>query len=443
MNLFYQFFELLLTFTEGLIVLSVSISMCGKKYKNSTHNLLVLLFTIIYTALITYMNTLQTFSFATITVAVSYSFAVLFIISSGKFFLKAVSTILTWFFMQALDYTICYSLIMIVGRTLILSDGFALLMSHGWTRILFGLIVRFLQIAIFLLFRKLYSKLKTLDNKNMLSLFLMSTISFVLMQGLTALILTDSIITIQITVVFSFIFIVFSLISVIAAIYINSKYQKEKRESELMSLSSTMMEKNFTELQNSQNAIHQQVHDFKNHIRTINGMINSDIAAKKYIEDLLSVSYVQAQHCHCGNDVIDSIINCKTADAKAQNTPFEHRINLTSQLHISSVDICAILANQIDNALESCTKIPTVEERFVKVEIWQKENFVFFKVANATLENPFNRNHELVSTKTDKDGLHGFGIKNITRTVSSYGGTLKNDYKDGQFISIAMLPNNE
>lgn len=443
MNWFYQFFELFATFTEGLLVLSVSSSMCGEKYKTKTHYILVLLFTVIYTALITYMNTLQTFSFTTITLAVLYSFAVLFILSPGKLLLKAASTMVTWFFMHALDYTVFYSLIMIIGRTLILSDGIALFMSHGWARILFGLTDRFLQITIFLLFRKLYSKLKALDNKNTFSLFFISTISFVLIQGLTALIFTDSAKTMQIVVVLSFIFIILCLIAVIVAIYINSKHQKEKRESELMSLSNEMMERNFAELQNSQNAIHQQVHDFKNHIRTISGLIDSDVSAKKYIEDLLSVSYTQAQYCHSNNDIINSIINCKVIDAKTQNIPFEHRVNLYEPLYLSSVDICAILANQIDNALESCVKIQDADKRFVRVEIWQKESFVFFKVTNATNENPFNSKHKLVSTKSNKDGLHGFGIKNISRAVSAYGGILENEYKDGQFISTAMVPNNE
>lgn len=443
MNWFYQFFELFATFTEGLLVLSVSSSMSGKKYKNSKHYSLVLLFTVIYTVLITYMNTLQTFSFATITVAVLYSFTVLFVLSSGKLLLKASSTMLVWFFMHALDYTLSYSLIMIMGKTFILSEGIGLILNQGVPRVIFLVLVKSLQIVVFFLFRKLYPKLKTLDNKNMFSLFLMSTISFVLMQGVTALTLTDSIKTMQIVVVLSFIFIVLCLIAVIVAIYINTKHQKEKRESELMSLSNEMMERNFAELQNSQNAIHQQVHDFKNHIRTISGLIDSDVSAKKYIEDLLAVSYTQAQYCHSNNDVINSIINCKVIDAKAQNTPFEHRVNLSEPLYLSSVDICAILANQIDNALEACAKIQDTDKRFVKVEIWQKESFVFFKVTNATNENPFNSKHKLVSTKSNKDGLHGFGIKNISRAVSVYGGILKNDYKDGQFISIAMVPNNE
>ena len=96
-----------------------------------------------------------------------------------------------------------------------------------------------------------------------------------------------------------------------------------------------------------------------------------------------------------------------------------------------------------DDVDEACAKIPYDKERFVKVEIWQKENFVFFKVTNTTHKNPFNDKHELISTKSSENGLHGFGVKNISRTVSSYGGTLKSDYKDGNFISIAMVPNNE
>ncbi len=443
MNLFYQFLELFATFTEGLLVLSVSSSMSGKKYKTKTHNIFILLFTVIYTVLIAYMNTLQVFSFATVTVAVLYCFAVLYIISSGKLLLKASSTMLTFFFIHSLDYTLSYSLIMIMGNTFILSEGIELILNQGIPRVIFLLLVKSLQLVVFFLFKKLYPNLKKLDNKNIFSLFLLSTISFILIQILTRLIMTDSAITIQIVAVFSFLFVVLSLISVIAAIYINSKYQREKRESELMLLSNAMMEKNFSELENSQNAIRQQVHDFKNHIRTISGMIDTDVEAKKYIEELLSVSYTQAQFCHCGNSVIDSIINCKVTDAKVHNIPFTHHITLTSPLYLSSADICAILANQIDNALEACAKIQNADKRFVKVEIWQKESFVFFQVTNATLESPFNSKHKLVSTKSDKDGLHGFGIKNISRAVSAYGGILKNDYKDGQFISIAMVPNNE
>lgn len=443
MSIFFQFFELFATFVEGLIVLLVSSSMCEKKYAKTKHNLLVLVFATVYTILITCLNALQTFSFATVIAAIIYSFIVVSIVTSKNILLHSTATMLTWFFVHALDYTLSYSLIMIMGRSLVISDGIDLILNPGLPRIYFLLIDKLLQIFTFLLFRRLYPKLQLLNKKSLVLFLTTSACAYIVMSILTGFIVTDSLRIIQIAVVFSMFFIVVSLIAIIAVISISAKYQNEKRETELMSLTNTMMEKNFSELESSQQAIRQQVHDFKNHIRTISGMIENDISAKKYIEDLLSVSYSQSQYCYCNNNAINSIINCKINDAKAQNIHFEHYITLSSPLFLSPVDICAILANQIDNALEACEKMSADSNRFVKVEIWQKEAFVFFKVTNSVDRNPFNNKHELISTKNTQNGLHGLGIKNIFKTVSNYGGTLKNDYINGQFISIAMVPNNE
>lgn len=83
------------------------------------------------------------------------------------------------------------------------------------------------------------------------------------------------------------------------------------------------------------------------------------------------------------------------------------------------------------------------KERFVKVEIWNKESFVFFKVTNTVFQNPFDNSHNLKTTKDNSDYMHGFGIKNIQETASKYGGTLKNDYSNNCFISLVMVSNNE
>ncbi|MGN1443928.1 MAG: ATP-binding protein, partial [Acutalibacteraceae bacterium] len=138
-----------------------------------------------------------------------------------------------------------------------------------------------------------------------------------------------------------------------------------------------------------------------------------------------------------------SVVNCKIEEARDANIPFEHYVMLSSPVYLSPVDICAILANQIDNAIEACKKIDDGSERSVKVKIWQKEAFLFFKVTNTALGNPFDDKKELKSSKTDDTDMHGLGVKNIMRTVSRYGGTLKNEYANGYFTSVAMLPNNK
>lgn len=440
MESFYQFFELFATFVEGAIAVSVSTSLADRKLGVKKNTLYVFFMSIIYTILITLLNKWQVFSFFTIAVAIAFTFAAIFFTTRGSLLYKLCAVMITWFFIHATDYIISYSLIMIIGKSIDISEGISLILVPGTIRMIYILINKLLQIAIFVSFHKLYSKLKLLNKKNIFLLFAVTTLSYIVMSILTNLVLTDSLISLQTAVIFSLFFII---LTIVISVVISSKYQNEKREKELIALTNTLMEKNYTEIKHAQDIIRKQVHDFKNHILTIDGMLSEDSNAKKYTKELLETSYQQAQNCHSGNEIIDSIINCKMNEATNQNIEFNHKILLNTKLNISFVDICAILANQIDNALEACAKISIDKERSVKVQIWQKESFVFFKVINTVDKNPFDNLNNLKSTKDNSDTMHGLGIKNIRETAAKYDGFLKNNYIDGYFISLVMVSNHD
>lgn len=439
----YQFFELFATFIEGVLAIFVSTSLAGRKLSIKQNILYGLSMSIIYTILITLLNKWQVFSFTTIAIAIAFTFVAIYFTTKGSFWYKACAAMLTWFFIHASDYIVSYTLIMLFGKSADVSIGIQLILNPGTNRLVYILVNKSLQIALFLAFSKFYIKLKLLNKKSIILLFSVTTLSYIVMSILTNLTLTGSLLALQIAVIFSLFFILITISISIISITISTKYQNEKSEKELMSMANMMLEKNYIQMKESQDIIRKQVHDFKNHIRTLNGMLEDNSNAKEYTKELLSASYQQAQYCHSGNDIIDSIINCKMNEAAENNIEFIHKIHLNSQLYISFADICAILANQIDNAIEACVKIPNDKERFVKVEIWNKESFVFFKVTNTVFQNPFDNSHNLKTTKDNSDYMHGFGIKNIQETASKYGGTLKNDYSNNCFISLVMVSNNE
>ena len=443
MSVFYQFMELFATFSEGIMALSVPIRMSQNKLDKRKNILLILTCTIFYTVFVTLMNNWKVFSFVTIICCILYTFLITSFASRGSLLLKATSTMIAWFSLHAIDYLIFYCFLMIAGRSLDISKCVETVMSSGNMRAVFLAIDKLIEIVIFILCRKIYDKLRLLDQKYLGVIFAITTGSYLVMSVITAFIMSSTLWIIQLTVIFALVFIVLSFIMTVFAISLSSKYQTEKREIELMSLTNEMMKKNFEQTQNAQTAVRHQVHDFKNHMRTLNGMLENGSPAKKYVEDLLSVSYEQAKLCHSNNDVINSVINCKIEEARDENIPFEHYVMLSSPVYLSSVDICAILANQIDNAIEACKRINNGKERSIKVKIWQKEAFLFFKVTNTAPGNPFDEKKELKSSKTDNTDMHGLGVKNIMRTVSRYGGTLKNEYANGYFTSVAMLPNNK
>lgn len=443
MSVFYQFMELFATFSEGIMALSVPIRMSQNKLDKRKNILLILTCAIFYTVFVTLMNNWKVFSFVTIICCILYTFLITSFASRGSLLLKATSAMIAWFSLHAIDYLIFYCFLMIAGRSLDISKCVETVMSSGNMRAVFLAIDKLIEIVIFILCRKIYDKLRLLDQKYLGVVLAITTGSYIVMSVITAFIMSSTLWIIQLTVIFALVFIVLSFIMTVFAISLSSKYQTEKREIELMSLTNEMMKKNFEQMQNAQTAVRHQVHDFKNHMRTLNGMLENGSPAKKYVEDLLSVSYEQAKLCHSNNDVINSVINCKIEEARDENIPFEHYVMLSSPVYLSSVDICAILANQIDNAIEACKRINNGKERSIKVKIWQKEAFLFFKVTNTAPGNPFDEKKELKSSKTDNTDMHGLGVKNIRRTVSRYGGTLKNEYANGYFTSVAMLPNNK
>ena len=436
---FYWALEILATVVEGYVGIWTIGRMTGQKYSGKKHATILTAVVIVYTIIITALNTWQLFSNVTMWVAVLLIFLLSSFISKAKSLRRFCATIITWFFINGLDFLTVYCYIMIADRTLDVRTAIQDFIVAGPRRVMFLLVLKTAQIIIFTACRKLYPKLQLLNDKTCFFLSIIVTASYIVMQLFTNMILSESIFALQIASVFVVIFIILTIIATIFSLSAYARYQNEKRERELISLNNSLMEQNYINMRSSQDTIRRQVHDFKNHIRTISGMLPDGSEAKQYASALLEETYKKAYYCDSGNDIIDSVINCKMADAEADDIDFTYTIMLPSEIKIASTDICAILANQLDNALEACRLINDGTHRFIKCKIWSQEQFLFFKVVNSCADNPFNEKNELLSSKKNENGIHGFGIKSIRETAAKYNGTLSNEYRDGVFTSLVML----
>lgn len=428
--LLYTLVELSASFIESLLVISTITRISGKKHTNPQHILLILAATCVMTTIVTFMNMWESFSYLTIVIAATYSICITKLTSNGRLLLRTVSCMLTLFFLHTLDYVVGFSVSMIIGQSQDIFYGFELMMKTGTIRTIYTVINKALQVSLFFLLGAQYEKIRQFDKRYLGILFGITTSCYIM---------TDSLFVMQIAIVVSWIFIMSCLVAIITIISIHSKYTKKEQETVMISLTNELMERNYQQLHKNQRLIAKQVHDFTNHLKTLKGMLDKDTEAEQYVCKLLAITYRESKLCHSGCDVIDAIINCKVSEATAGHIAFTYKVQLPEPIHISSVDICAVLSNQIDNALEACANIPNQQERFVQVTLWQKETFLFFKVINSVLVNPFIAGNTLISKK--KGSGHGLGLINIRDTVEKYNGTLDNQFSGNQFISIAMMQN--
>lgn len=156
-------------------------------------------------------------------------------------------------------------------------------------------------------------------------------------------------------------------------------------------------------------------HDYLNIISTAKGFIEINkpekalLLFKNISDDLTGLSGFSV----CSNETINTIFYTKIQQAKAANIKFTVNIDENYAILIDEYDLCRILCNLIDNALNAaklsnldklCNFYLTINEDCLIIE--SKNNFTSTK-----------------QSKPDKSALHGNGIGIIKEIISKYDGT--------------------
>ncbi|MBW7571959.1 sensor histidine kinase [Caproiciproducens faecalis] len=141
----------------------------------------------------------------------------------------------------------------------------------------------------------------------------------------------------------------------------------------------------------------------------------------------------------CENVVANSILGYYSLKAKRENIPFRCACSIQKQLFVSDSDLCVVLGNALENAIEACEKLLNSDARFMSVEVRTINGQLLFKV-----ENSFNgclkmKDDSYLSTKNGE--FHGIGMRNIKKVVESYKGFVKAENDGKVFSLMAAFPN--
>jgi len=200
---------------------------------------------------------------------------------------------------------------------------------------------------------------------------------------------------------------------------------------------SELIEKQVREIENMYRQIRGWRHDYRNHIQNM----KIQLAEKNYpgldsylgqlAEDLDTVDTV----IKTGNVMADAILNSKLNEAKKLNISLNVKANIPNDLPISDVELCSVLGNMLDNAIEACSKLP-VEERFIRIYIGQIKGQFYLSVQNSAGKLRKEKGYYL----STKEGEHGFGLFRIDRVAKKYGGYVNRQNEEGVFAAEIMIP---
>ena len=181
-------------------------------------------------------------------------------------------------------------------------------------------------------------------------------------------------------------------------------------------------------------------HDYHNHIQTLQALRaqGQDARLDAYLTTLNADLSAVDTLIKSGHVMVDAILNSKLSLAKAQGIAIHATAMVPAALAIPEVDLCVIVGNLLDNAIEANLRCARADDRFLRVYMDVKGDQLYLSITNASGGVPQKVGGRYLSTKGVQ--RHGFGLQRVDRLIDKHEGYLKCRDEEGVFTAEALLP---
>ena len=435
--------EIVTTFIEIYILLCGFHFFFEKRCGKYLHALLCVTLGALSTGVTLWLNSIQLFSVPTAYVWIVMASLLGWLIYRGHISRILTVAIIYITIVGSFDF-FCFSVMEFIfgfeGVT------FTLTSEIGWFRTIYILSVKLILIVIYL-FAKFKIKDKRYDFTIQSSIFLAIYGLFCLscVQGLFEAVTTDNVVQMRKAVLLAWLFIILGAVSIIVVLRNRSRLDIEKQENGIISKQIEVLENDNRLGNRAYKEIAKMSHEFNNQIRTISSLASSadNKALNDYLGDLIEDIEDIKVNIYTGIESIDAVINRKEKQASELDIVTKVSAMYNVNLKIRNIDVCMILANLFDNAIEACEKIGNSNQRFINFSISKIGAMTVIKMENSynSERSVKNKGGELATTKEISE-RHGYGVKIIKSIVEKYDGTFETTYKDGKF-SVYLLLNDQ
>lgn len=158
-------------------------------------------------------------------------------------------------------------------------------------------------------------------------------------------------------------------------------------------------------------------HDIKNHLEQIGNIAEND-EVTKYISGLYGTINQYGNTVISGNKTLDIILSKYNTLCANKSISITVKVREANLSDIDDSDLSTILNNALDNAVEAAEKSA---KKQIFVDIYSHRDFEVVKIQNSCDTAPKTSDQKLLTAKPNKD-LHGLGYESIVRTVKRYRG---------------------
>ena len=161
-------------------------------------------------------------------------------------------------------------------------------------------------------------------------------------------------------------------------------------------------------------------HDLKNHLEIINTLCNEERydELREYATSLNKEATSLSDIIFTGNEIADMVIRSKRKLALDKKIDFTFNGNLEALNKLEAPDICGLLSNAYDNALDACASLPNA---YIRTKVSTTQNYTVIQITNPVTNRVYIHNNQLKTTKKEAHD-HGYGTEIMKRIARKYHG---------------------
>lgn len=185
-------------------------------------------------------------------------------------------------------------------------------------------------------------------------------------------------------------------------------------------------------------------HDMKNHVLVLGNLVGNRQWEKagSYLREMAETGGVEAADEVTGSLAMDALFYHKRRQAMEWGIRWQCDARLPAGWPVREIDLCVIVGNILDNALESCFRLQergakAREESFVRIYVGTVKKCLLLEVKNSTdQEDGWKPGRDKRKTR----GERGLGLENIRAAAAVYNGVVHTEVENGVFTTSVLLP---
>ncbi|MDE5976937.1 MAG: ATP-binding protein, partial [Turicibacter sp.] len=220
-----------------------------------------------------------------------------------------------------------------------------------------------------------------------------------------------------------------------------SKANSAKVEYELQMIDLNYKKQYAENIKSQQEEIRRIRHDMKQSYQVIQRFVveNNFDELAEYLPQICEQINKISSAVDTNHSIINAILNTKLSFAKSQG--IKTLCSSVKQIHaekIEEIDLCHLIGNMMDNAIEATLKISSEKTKYVEVSITERNAMILITVRNSYEDVLID---EGLNTSKDNKANHGFGIKTIRKIARKYQGSADFYIEGDLFCCSVMLQN--